>query len=417
MLNKIKVLIIDDDEVDRMMIVRGLKLTGLNIDICNATDFETGTALVTKTEFDFIFLDYNLPGNSGFEFLESYKAKGGKARVIVVTSFGDEQLAAQALEKGANNYIPKNLISTESISQLLNYSEEIKINGNSIHKPDSNIIASENSVETIVEQLPIILFSLDQYGIFTLFTGKGIEALSDESYNIKGKSIFETGDFLPVQVEDYKKALTGKNVCTSRKFNNHDYQIHFLPLLDQNNNPMVMNGVVIDITASKSYEITSKKNKYMNGTFNHANDVNTNSSAAPLNSISCSPLTKESPLQIPDATKTKCTDLSFLKQLAENNDSFFKDFICLFLQNAPETVDELVTALAKEDWEGIRQAAHKIKPSVSYLGMKDIQQAAAKVEENAKNQTNLSDIPQLVEKIKAGCSQAYLELEKELQEN
>ena len=68
----------------------------------------------------------------------------------------------------------------------------------------------------------------------------------------------------------------------------------------------------------------------------------------------------------------RLTNLTFLKQLADNNEVFFRDFISLFLQNAPQTISDLATSVEKKDWSAVRQAAHKIKPTLSYLGKRPI---------------------------------------------
>ncbi|MEP7171712.1 MAG: Hpt domain-containing protein, partial [Bacteroidota bacterium] len=112
----------------------------------------------------------------------------------------------------------------------------------------------------------------------------------------------------------------------------------------------------------------------------------------------------------------RLTNLTFLRQLSDNNETFFKDFISLFMQNAPQTVSDLSASLEKKDWNGVVQAAHKIKPTLSYLGMKEAHLAAAKIEEHAKNLVSLNEIPELTKKIKDACAKAYNELEQELKE-
>src|ERR1700733_2235781 len=97
---KIKILIIDDDDVDRMAIKRVIKDADIDAEIFDATDMQTGTTLAFEDEFDCIFLDYDLPGNNGFEFLENYRNNKGQSPVIFVTSHADEKLAVEAIKKG-----------------------------------------------------------------------------------------------------------------------------------------------------------------------------------------------------------------------------------------------------------------------------------------------------------------------------
>lgn len=112
--------------------------------------------------------------------------------------------------------------------------------------------------------------------------------------------------------------------------------------------------------------------------------------------------------------EVKLTNLEYLRMLSEDNESFFKDFINLFLTNTPETMNALTKALELSNWEGVRQAAHKVKPSLNYLGLKDAQVMAATIEEYAKESKNLEQIPSMIHELCGIVESAYRELEAEL---
>lgn len=112
--------------------------------------------------------------------------------------------------------------------------------------------------------------------------------------------------------------------------------------------------------------------------------------------------------------EVKLTNLEYLRMLSEDNESFFKDFINLFLTNTPETMNALVNALNASNWEGVRQAAHKVKPSLNYLGLKDAQVMAATIEEYAKESKNLEQISIMIHELCNILETAYRELETEL---
>ncbi|HMT28565.1 MAG TPA: Hpt domain-containing protein, partial [Bacteroidia bacterium] len=70
--------------------------------------------------------------------------------------------------------------------------------------------------------------------------------------------------------------------------------------------------------------------------------------------------------------------------------------------------------LNSKNWEGVRQAAHKMKPSLNYLGLKDGQKLAASIEEFALNKTQLEQIEGLTQQLNEICKAAFAELEEEL---
>src|SRR6185436_8393055 len=248
--NKIKILIIDDDDVDRMAIKRALKLAGLDADVFNATDIETGTTLAFEEDFSCIFLDYNLPGNNGFDFLENYISKKGQAPVILVTSHANENLATEALKKGASDFICKSQLNADTISELLSRPADHK----PLKKIKTNIepaVALSNKIESLISNSPLIVFSIDENGIFNLIKGKGIKKLSSDTDKIIGKSIFETDDLFPVQAGDYKNALINNILCAFVNINERYYEVHYMPLKNSENNPAGTSGIVMDITDLK----------------------------------------------------------------------------------------------------------------------------------------------------------------------
>ena len=76
------ILIIDDDPDDRYLLARQLRQTGLNIEIIEleegqaALDYFTGRSeKMSANSFpELMFLDINMPGVSGLQFLEKFKA-------------------------------------------------------------------------------------------------------------------------------------------------------------------------------------------------------------------------------------------------------------------------------------------------------------------------------------------------------
>lgn len=110
----------------------------------------------------------------------------------------------------------------------------------------------------------------------------------------------------------------------------------------------------------------------------------------------------------------RCINLDFLTEISDGNEAFFNDFIHLFLKNAPLSITDMEQAFKNKEWETLRQAAHKIKPSLNYVGLKEISKAAARVEEFAKKMMQLDEIPALLNVIRTTCEMAYEELRQEL---
>lgn len=115
-----------------------------------------------------------------------------------------------------------------------------------------------------------------------------------------------------------------------------------------------------------------------------------------------------------EAISTHQTDLTFLKEISDNNEQFFVEFITMFLNNTPKSILDMKMSLMSSDWEGLRQAAHKIKPSFNYVGIKELNNLCAKIEEFARQKSNMEEIKQMVNRIETVSTLAFKELEEEL---
>src|SRR6185369_1903376 len=118
---RLQILIVEDDEVDRMIIKRALKTSGINVEVSFAEDHESGKAATQNKNYDCIFLDYNLPDGTGIDLLNAIRLSGNNSPIIIVTSHGDEKVAVEAMKSGAADYIPKSLLSPEGLAQSLRY--------------------------------------------------------------------------------------------------------------------------------------------------------------------------------------------------------------------------------------------------------------------------------------------------------
>ncbi len=115
----LQILIVDDDEVDRIALQRALKSTHLDVVISEAANAEIALRMIDRNDCDCIFLDYNLPGANGLVLTQRIRRQGIKTPIIVLTGQGDEQTAVELMKAGASDYLPKSKLSSESVSRLV----------------------------------------------------------------------------------------------------------------------------------------------------------------------------------------------------------------------------------------------------------------------------------------------------------
>src|SRR5437588_181689 len=105
---KWRVLVVDDEEAARYGIRRALAGGG-DYEIEEAGSVEEARAALVARSHDLMLLDVNLPGMSGLEYLRelSESEDDRKPLVVMVTAYGSERKAVEAIKTGAYDYLSK----------------------------------------------------------------------------------------------------------------------------------------------------------------------------------------------------------------------------------------------------------------------------------------------------------------------
>ncbi len=116
----LRILIVDDDAVDRMTIRRLLKGTSLKIAGVEEVSYgQEAIAALHDHNFDCAFLDYRLPDLDGLELIQKLRANNVMVPLIVLTGQGNEETAVQFMKAGASDYVVKARINADLIGQCI----------------------------------------------------------------------------------------------------------------------------------------------------------------------------------------------------------------------------------------------------------------------------------------------------------
>jgi putative two-component system response regulator len=102
-----RVLVVDDEGGFRRLIRTVLEPLGCRCD--EAADGAAAVAAAEQAAYDLVLLDLNLPGVDGYEVCRRLRSRPGSPhlKVIIVSGRGDQNELAEALPRGADDYIPK----------------------------------------------------------------------------------------------------------------------------------------------------------------------------------------------------------------------------------------------------------------------------------------------------------------------
>ena len=118
MSDRLRILIVDDDPLDREALRRALSLDTLKFETIAADLVEVGTLAqareaLRREEFSCIFLDYFLPDGSGLDLLIEARDQDIHTPIIVLTGQCDDTTMMAMINAGAVDYIPKSILTPE----------------------------------------------------------------------------------------------------------------------------------------------------------------------------------------------------------------------------------------------------------------------------------------------------------------
>ncbi len=114
--------------------------------------------------------------------------------------------------------------------------------------------ASKQRLGTIITNAPVVLFSLDVNGVFTLSEGKGLERLGLKPGGLVGHSAFELFEHIPHFYEDFQKILGGEKVSPVLEINDIVFECWYSVIRDKSGEVVGVIGVATDITERKQAE-------------------------------------------------------------------------------------------------------------------------------------------------------------------
>ena len=120
------ILIVDDSPPDRA-IVSGLLEKSLACRTMESADGNDALAAFESVVPDIVLTDLLMPGMNGLELVSRIREDFPLVPVVLMTAKGNEDIAAEALRRGATSYVPKNLMAEDlvvTVSRILTGSQQ-----------------------------------------------------------------------------------------------------------------------------------------------------------------------------------------------------------------------------------------------------------------------------------------------------
>jgi DNA-binding NarL/FixJ family response regulator len=115
---KKRIIIVDDHEIVRLGLRSLLDQYPQYEVVAEASNAKESISMVDSFEPDIVLMDIRLPGRSGIEACEEIKEKHPEVRVIMLTSYAEDEMLFSAIKAGASGYVLKQIDSEGLVKSL-----------------------------------------------------------------------------------------------------------------------------------------------------------------------------------------------------------------------------------------------------------------------------------------------------------
>jgi DNA-binding response OmpR family regulator len=153
-----RVLFIEDNEGDIDLVRARLEKDNAEFEIHCADRLSTGLSALTATKPAVVLLDLYLPDSTGADTLRAVLTHAAGLPVVVLSGHDDEELALQALQQGAQDYLVKGTVDSVQLGRTLRrvierYATSVVLSGNGRDCPALN---DELRSDTLGDLLPLL---------------------------------------------------------------------------------------------------------------------------------------------------------------------------------------------------------------------------------------------------------------------
>jgi diguanylate cyclase len=116
-----KILIVDDDVVERESVKRALNRIQENVHLTEADSVDKALILCNSIQFDVILLDYRMPVRDGLELILELRNRGldNDNIILMMSNSEDDDLALECIEAGAQDFLLKKDINTNRLRRTI----------------------------------------------------------------------------------------------------------------------------------------------------------------------------------------------------------------------------------------------------------------------------------------------------------
>lgn len=120
--NQVNLLLVEDNPTDVLLVRANLALAlGTRFTVTAVNYLAAAIEQARSGAYDIILLDLGLPDSQGLATFELMRANVRETPIIILTGLGDDQVALQAVHRGAQDFLPKLHVTSEFLVRAIQY--------------------------------------------------------------------------------------------------------------------------------------------------------------------------------------------------------------------------------------------------------------------------------------------------------
>ena len=262
MKNKIKILYIDDYDLDRELVKDALEKEHGGFELIEASNQREFYQLLKTGEFDVVLSDFNIAGFEGLQVLQAVREHNPSIPVIIVTGTGSEEIAVNAMKLGASDYVIKRSQHIRKLPQTIFTAMEKQALRDQRTRAEAEVRHQHHFLQSLMDAIPMSVFYKDTRGIYIGCNLVYAELLGKSKEEIIGKSVY---DIFTQSMADYFHAMDLKlfNEPGSQQYEFQmkdadgklrDVLFNKATYMDEAGNVIGLIGAVIDMSQRKEME-------------------------------------------------------------------------------------------------------------------------------------------------------------------
>jgi HPt (histidine-containing phosphotransfer) domain-containing protein len=111
----------------------------------------------------------------------------------------------------------------------------------------------------------------------------------------------------------------------------------------------------------------------------------------------------------------KVCNLSYIAETMGGKKHLIKEILGAFLIQVPEELNCINEAISKTDYATIKRIAHKMRSSISIMGISELETILVEIESYGKEARGIEEVKELNSRLNSICRKAFEEIENEIQ--